>query len=270
MPRDAPVRMQVQTQREGAQRPDGVGGDARRTRSRYSRWRFEQQRRVALGQISSLFAERAPPRWSTKASSHRTFPIAGSGCARAEVVLFAVTQPEPRVETADRVYERAADVEAESHAGGKVGIRRHRRELQCRHQRRGVVRFRPRVIGAEARQRADLGVVRKRRDGADLRIGRGAALELVEPASRHDRVRVEKHDVGPRARFAHAAIRRQRKAEIALVREEPHLRQVACAQRGKYAPTAVSPARHRRSAASAAPPSARGLSTQRARSPAAL
>ena len=159
--------------------------------------------------------------------------------AQAQVVLLAVTRAEDRVEDAHRVEHRAAQEEAESDARRDVGVRRHRRRGDRRSVGVGIAPGPPRVVLAEARERADLRVVRERRDRADRRVGRRAMQQGVEPAAGDDRVGVEQDDV--RARQLHPAIGRPGEAQVDLVAQQQHLRMRASrSSSAKYAAMAGS------------------------------
>ena len=155
-------------------------------------------------------------------------PVAGAVRAQAEVVLLAVAAPERRVEHADGIDQLALDVEAEADARRQQRIRGHRRGRERGPHRLGVGPVRPDVVGAETRVRADLGVVRPWRDGADVRARRGAAGQRVEPSRGHLGVRIEQHDVV--ARQPQAAVGGAGEAEIRPVREQRELRQAARAK----------------------------------------
>src|SRR5206468_3877947 len=95
--------------------------------------------------------------------------------AHAEVVLLAVTETEGGVERTEAGPGNASNVEAEADTGRQLGIARQRGKLEraIEHFRIGLLR--PQIVFAKTRQGADLRVVGKRRDGADVWIRCGAA-----------------------------------------------------------------------------------------------
>src|SRR5258708_265631 len=95
---------------------------------------LEQQRHVALGEIDALIAERAAAQVQHERVLAEHVAVARRRRAQAEVVFLAVAQAERRVECADRVEQRAADVEAEPDSRRQLRIRRHCRALQRRDQ----------------------------------------------------------------------------------------------------------------------------------------
>jgi len=76
----------------------------------------------------------------------------------------------------------------------------------------------PVVVFAEARERADLGVVGERRDRPDTSVGHRAPRQRLDPARCDNRVRIEQNDIGTRQ--CHAAIRGQRESQVPRVLEQ--------------------------------------------------
>ncbi len=205
---------------QNAKRAERIGVDVIANEIEIARMTRDQQRHIALRQLAPRAAERAAPRVHDKCVVAEDVAEARGRRAHAEVVLLAVAQSEDRIERSDGINQGAADVQAEADASRNVGIRR-RSDFAKRacHERRIAIRG-PRIVFAEPRQRADLGVIRKRRDRADPPVRRRTAGKRVEPALRDDRIRIEQHHIGVRTRVRHATIRRQREAEILRVREE--------------------------------------------------
>ena len=213
------------------QRAQGVGGDVGAHHVEVVRVARHQQGHVARPELALLPGERAAARVHDERVVGEHVAPAGARGLQAQVVLLAVAQPERGVEAADFVEQRAAHVHAEAHARRQVRIGGHRRPGQCGAHRLGIRTRRPRVVRAEARERADLRVVRERRDRARARVGGGTVHDRVEPAGGDDRVRVEQHDV--RARQLHAAVRRAGEALVALVGEQDDLRVRALREQGE-------------------------------------
>ena len=105
--------------------------------------------------------------------------------AEAEVVLFAVAEPEASlVEETERVEHLPLDVEAEADAGGNPGILASRDALDEDRERVEVVTRGDRVDLERPRQRHEGRVVGERRDRGHGRVGVGRGLELLEPSRR--------------------------------------------------------------------------------------
>ncbi len=205
-----------------AQRPQRIGRDVRMHHVEVVRMAFQQKRHVARPELGLLPDEgSAAGMHDERIVREHVAPSCARG-AQAQVVLLAITRAEDRVEDAHRVEHRAAQEEAESDARRDVGVRRHSRRGNRRSVGVGIAPGPPRVVLAEARERADLRVVRERRDRADRRVGGRAMQERIQPAAGDDRVGVEQDDV--RARQLHPAIGRPGEAQVDLVAKQQHLR----------------------------------------------
>ena len=214
-------------QRELAQRTERVGGDVGADEVKIIRMVFEKYGHVAPREITALGAERAAAQMDNERIVAENVAKSGASGAHAKVVFLTVAETEDRIEGSDRVDECPSDIETESDTGRQFRIGRHCSQLERADHRLGVALRRPRIVLAKARQRADFGVVGKRRNGADARVRLRAAHELVEPAAGDDRIGVEQNHVGACARRAHAAIGGQCEADIVLIRDTIDLRQPA-------------------------------------------
>ena len=204
--------------RRVAQRPQRIGGDVRTDDLEIVRMTVEQQRHVARAQLRLAAGERTLAQVHDEGVVAEHVAESGPHGAQAEIVLLAVTVAERGIEGADRVDQRAADVQAETDACGQIGIGRNRRLRERRAHGLGLRAVRPWVVLAESRKRADLRVVREWRCRADPRIGVHATRQRVEPAGGDDGVRVEQHDVG--AGQSHPAIRGGGEAPVLIVAQQ--------------------------------------------------
>ena len=232
-----------------AHRPQRIGGDV--VAHHRPVMRMPRERAVAgcARRARALRpANERPPVWTTKASSASTLRQPG-------VARRAGRNRSPR-HSRRRTPGRTCRCHRSPRGGRTCRSRRRsavrgmsaRRQLRAHARiRSGIVAVMPSVVLAEARKRADLRVVGKRRNRRDARVGCGAAQQRVEPAARDDRVRIEQHDVG--ARPLHAAVRRRREAEIALVAQELDARIARVARSHRKASRCRDRATRRRSAA---------------------
>ena len=149
---------------------------------------------------------------------------AGLGSAHAEVVFLAVAFAEVLdVEQADVGQCGAADVHAETHAGGHVdhlaGVCAGAQRVQLGGGPAGGQV----VVLAEARVAADGGVVGERGDAGHLLVAIGGGADAVEPVAGDLSVAVEQqHIVVGRQR--HAAVDGADKAEVLIVLQQQQAR----------------------------------------------
>ncbi len=142
-------------------------------------------------------------------------PAAPEG-AEAEVVLLAIAEAEALfVEETDVIEEGAADVETDADAGRQPRIAARRDAFDERAERKSVVPGGQEVLLEGARHGTERGVVRQRRDGADVAVRVRRVDQLLQPARRDDRIAVEQDDVA--LRLAHATVRRPDEAAPLLV-----------------------------------------------------
>src|SRR5216684_7830741 len=91
-------------------------------------------------------------------------PAAGQR-AQAEVVLYSISKPESRgVEEAYVVENHPPDVETDSHSRRDSPVTAIGHPLDQRRERRGIETGRQQVLLEAARNGADRGVIRERRD----------------------------------------------------------------------------------------------------------
>jgi hypothetical protein len=146
---------------------------------------------------------------------------AGRRRAHAEIRLLAVAHSETtRVEVPHPIEERPTHVETESDAGRQPRIARRRDAVDERREAVHVVTGGHRVLGEEARQRADGRVIGERRHGPHLGRRARGTRQLLEPAGGHLRVAVEQHDVALSRGFDTAIRRGCEAAPLGLAKNQ--------------------------------------------------